>query len=141
MLTVYTYRAQRPPQALDLSETPLGELIPALLDVCSHHTSMNIWLGYLEGWMLSPQEEVLVRRAIRKFHCSLVTHFPLSLSHAWQNEIDVIYTTDPNGPSHIDNNGRALHDGSQAGHRHSGAEPPTDQRTDQDRKARRSKKG
>jgi hypothetical protein len=68
--------------------------------------------------MLTPQQEARLRPAIRKFNCELITAFPLSLSHAWQNEIDTIYTSDPNGPSYTHNDGRAVHDGSQTGHGH-----------------------
>jgi hypothetical protein len=118
MLTVHLYRAQRPPQALDLSLTPLEDLAESALAFHAHQTSGSIWFGYLDGWMLTPQQEARLRPAIRKFNCELITAFPLSLSHAWQNEIDTIYTSDPNGPSYTHNDGRAVHDGSQTGHGH-----------------------
>lgn len=142
MLTVYVYRdAVRPSGALDLSLTPLEELAEAALAFAAHQTSGSIWFGYLEGWMLTAQQEALLRPVFRKFECHVVSAIPLSFSHAWQNEIQTIYTTNPNGPSHAHNNGRAVHDGSPAGHGRSGAGTPSDKRTDQDRKARRPAKG
>ncbi len=111
MLTVYTFRRARPQQSIDLSMTPLDELAETVEDICQHQTSVHLWFGYLDGWMLTPQDEVRIRPALRKFACSLVSAFPLSLSLAWKNEIDTVYTTDPNGPSEFDNNGRAVHDG------------------------------
>jgi hypothetical protein len=92
MLTVYTYPIPRPQGALDLALTPLDELADAVVNVCNHQRDIVLWFGYLDGWMLTPREEVLIRRAIRKFPCVLVTSFPLALSHAWKNEIDVLYT-------------------------------------------------
>lgn len=111
MLTVYTFRRSRPPQSIDLSTIPLAELAATVEDICHHQTSVHLWFGYLDGWMVTPQEEVRIRPALRKFACSLVTAFPLSLSLAWKNEIDTVYTVDPNGPSELNHDGRAVHDG------------------------------
>ena len=141
MLTVYTYLERCPSEAVDLSAIPLDELAAAVLDVCQHQTSARIWLGYLEGWMLTPQEEVLLRQAVRKFDCGLVTHFPLSLSHAWQNEIRTIYTADPNGAPNANDNGGALQHGSPAGHGQSRSQSAPDQGNHKGRKAGRPPKG
>jgi hypothetical protein len=92
MLTVYTYPVPRPAGALDLSLMPLDELADAVSDICNHQRDAVLWFGYLDGWMLVPREEVLIRKALRKFPCVLVTSFPLALSPAWKNEIDVLYT-------------------------------------------------
>lgn len=116
MLDVYTYRIPRPPECIDLSLIPLDELTPAVLDICAHQRDSILWFGYLDGWMLNAREEVLIRKALRKFTCVLVTHFPLSLSLAWQNEIQTIYTAEGNGASYSDNHGGAVHDGREAGH-------------------------
>lgn len=116
MLTVYLTRVPRPPQALDLSLTPLDDLAESALAFYAHQSSGSIWFGYLEGWMLTPNQEALLRPVLRKFDCSLVTAFPLSLSHAWQNEIDTVYTADLNGLPNSHDHGRTLHNGSQAGH-------------------------
>ena len=121
MLDVYTYPIPRPSGALDLSLTPLDELADTVLDICAHQRDVVIWFGYLDGWMLNPREEVLIRKALRKFPCVVVTCFPLALSLAWQNEIRTIYTTEGNGGSHTDNNGGAVHDGRKAGYGHSGS--------------------
>ena len=62
MLTVYLYRAPRPAQALDLSLTPLEEIADTALSFHAHQSSGSIWFGYLEGWMLTPQQEALLRQ-------------------------------------------------------------------------------
>lgn len=141
MLTVYTVKAPRPAGALDLSLTPLEELTDAALAFADHQTSGSVWFGYLEGWMLTARDEALLRRVLRKFECFLVTAFPVSLSHAWQNEIGTIYTADPNGPSNTHNDGGLVHSGSSTGYGHSSADSSAEQRPHQNRKARRTAKG
>lgn len=138
MLNVYMFRTQKPPGAFDLSMIPLDELADAVTAIVNHHTSGDIWFGYLEGWMLSPREETLLRPALRNFPCSCVCYFPLALPHAWKNEIDTIYTADSNGARETDNNGRIVHNSDSAGHDISGTSPTPDRTTHQGRKARRS---
>lgn len=116
MLDVYTHPIPRPAGCIDLSLTPLDELADTVLDICAHQRDVVVWLGYLDGWMVTPREEVLIRKALRKFTCVLVTCFPLSLSLAWQNEIRTIYTAEGNGASYTDNHGGAVYDGRKAGH-------------------------
>ena len=99
MLVVYTHRIPKPADCMDLSGLPLDELCEAALNICEHHKTGVIWLGYLDGWMLTPREEVVMRDLIRRFSCSLVSHFPVSLPHAWKNEIKTIYTSQSNGDS------------------------------------------
>ena len=93
MLTVYTHRIPKPKDCLDFSTIPLDELCDAAIAVHDHQKGLHIWLGYIDGWMLNPREEAILRRILRKFHCSLVTHFPFALSQSWKNEIDTIYTS------------------------------------------------
>jgi hypothetical protein len=90
MLTVYTHPIPRPADSFDLSGTPLDELVDTALAILQHQKQAHIWFGYLDGWMLSPHEEVLLRPVLRAFSCSLVTQHPLALSHAWKNEIDIV---------------------------------------------------
>jgi len=116
MLTVYTYRVPVPHGAIDLSGLPLDELADAALAIFHHQKEATIWFGYLDGWMLTPPEETRLRAVLRAFPCCLVTHFPFALSHAWKNEIETIYTADPNGLSNSDYNGCALRDGSASEH-------------------------
>ena len=117
MLTVYTTRTSGPlSRGIDLSTVPLDDLVASALAVYTHHADTTIWFGYLDGWMLTPQEEVLLRKVLRKFECSLCTAFPLSLSQAWKNEIRTIYTTDLNGTAEPHDHGRPLHPGSSAGY-------------------------
>ena len=116
MLTVYMFRTEKPPGAFDLSTIPLDELAAAVSAIVAHHTSGHVWLGYMEGWMLSPREEVLLRPALRGFECSCVSFFPLALPHAWKNELDTIYTTEGNGASKAHDNGGAVHHVHPPGH-------------------------
>lgn len=89
--------------------------VDTIKSISEHQTSGTIWFGYLEGWMLTPYEEVILRKALRTFHCIVVTRFPQSFSHAWKNETDWVYTEPPNhGSPDSHNNGRTLHDGRQA---------------------------
>jgi len=108
MLTVYTYTTPRPAQCYDMSGIPLDELCDAALAVYNHQKTGHLWFGYLDGWMLRPHEEVLLRKVIRKFECSIVSHFPLAFSQSWKNEIDSIYTCNLNGAPNTHDNGRAL---------------------------------
>jgi hypothetical protein len=112
MLTVYTYPHPRPSHAIDLSCTPLQELAESVQDIVHHQKEdTTLWFGYLEGWMLAPHEEVILRKAIRKFQCLVISHVPMAFSHSWKNEIDWVYTERPHGHSDTDNNGSAVHDG------------------------------
>ena len=123
MLVVYTYPIPRPANVLDLSLTPLDELASAVMDIYDHQRDAVLWFGYLDGWMLTSREEVLLRKAIRKFECILVSCFPLSLSLSWQNEINTIYTRERHGASHTHNDGSLVYDGSQARHGQTGPRP------------------
>jgi hypothetical protein len=116
MLTIYTYRIPKPAECYDMSRLSLEEsFVDTIKSISEHQTSGTIWFGYLEGWMLTPYEEVILRKALRTFHCIVVTRFPQSFSHAWKNETDWVYTEPPNnGSPDTHNNGRTLHDGRQA---------------------------
>lgn len=108
MLTVYTYPIPKPKDCFDLSGLPLDELCDAALSIHEHHKDALIWFGYLDGWMLNPREEVLLRRLLRDFRCIVISHHPLSLSNSWKNEIDTIYTNPVHGSSCIDNYDRVV---------------------------------
>jgi len=114
MLYVYTYLRKKPLHCFDLSKLPLDELTDAALALHNHQKSGTVWFGYLEGWMLNPREEVLLRKVIRKFDCIVVTQYPVALSHAWKNEINTLFTEDPNinGSTDSHNDGSSLHNGS-----------------------------
>ena len=134
---------QPPPQgAVNLADMPLDNLVAAALDICQHHPpGTAVWLGYLEGWMLRPHEEILLRRLLRHCECTIRCAFPVALSPAWQNETRTIYTAHLNGPSSAHNDGGAVHNGGTSGHGLSRPDPSTDRVADQDRKARRPPKG
>jgi len=112
-----------------------------VLDITAHQTTGVLWFGYLDGWMLTPHEEVVLRKAIRQFNCILITQFPFSLSQAWKNEIDWVYTVEPNGSANTHNNGRLVYDGGSPQHRHSSSGSPTYGFGYQDRKAGCSEEG
>lgn len=116
MLTVYTYRIPKPADAIDFSLTPLDTLVESSLAVLAHQKTATIWFGYLDGWMLTPQEETLLRKVIRAFPCVVVSTFPLSFSLAWKNEIDTIYTAERHGNSNSHNHGGAVHNRSSSGY-------------------------
>lgn len=141
MLSVYTYKRPPPPGYLDFSGLPLAELTESSLAVFSHQKEAKIWFGYLDAWMLTPQEDVLLRKVIRTFPCGLVTHFPLALSQSWKNELNTIYTAELNGDSHLDHNGCSVRHGSETEHNNSSREPAPDRGHHQDRKARRPQTG
>jgi len=112
MLTIYTYPIPKPPNCYDMSRLSLEDtFVDTIKSFSDHQTTGTLWLGYLDGWMLTPCEEVILRKAIRTFNCIVVSKFPHSFSHAWKNEIDWVYTINPNnGPSHTHDNGSSLHD-------------------------------
>ena len=141
MLTVYTYKIPKPSGCFDLSILPLDKWMETVLDITAHQTKGVLWFGYLDGWMLTPHEEVVLRKAIRQFECILITQFPFSLSHSWKNEIDWVYTVQPNGSTHTHNNGGFVHNGCSPQHRHVGSGPPAYGLGDQDRKAGGSEAG
>ena len=141
MFTVYTYKIPKPAGCFDLSILPLDKWMDTVLDITAHQTTGVLWFGYLDGWMLTPHEEVVLRKAIRQFNCILITQFPFSLSQAWKNEIDWVYTVEPNGSANTHNNGRLVYDGGSPQHRHSSSGSPTYGFGYQDRKAGCSEEG
>lgn len=120
MLTVYTFPVPKPLGCFDMSAIPLDQLADTVRSILTHQTTGHIWFGYLDGWMLTPREEVLIRPVVRAFPCSLVTRFPLSLSQSWKNEIDVVHTDSLHHASSISHNdGGSLHDGGSVQYGHS----------------------
>lgn len=121
MLDVYTFPRKAPRKCIDLSTLPLDELVEAALSVYHHQKDVEIWFGYLDGWMLTPQEETRLRKVLRAFSCGVVSCFPIAFSHAWKNEIKTIYTAQVNGDSNSDDNGRSVYDGRSTGHKQVGS--------------------
>lgn len=91
MLTVYTYPIPRPADTFDFSGIPLDDFASMAAAVVQHQKEARIWFGYLEGWMLTPHEEVRLRALLRTFPCIVISQFPSAFSHAWKNEIDIVY--------------------------------------------------
>lgn len=129
MLTLYTYRhAPKPAYPFfDLSDVPLSEWVEHANAIVQHHSEGRVWLGYLDGWMLTPQEETLLRPLIRKFSCFLVTAFPFALSSAWKNELkEIVVDEEAHGTPRTDDNGCALHHRSASEYRQSRERPASD---------------
>jgi hypothetical protein len=111
MLTVYIYRIPKPPDCFDMSGIGLNELADTMSAIHSHQKNIRIWFGYLDGWMLTPMEEVILRKVIRNFQCFVVSKNPLSFSQSWKNEIDTIYTSQSltqNGDTYTHHNGSSV---------------------------------
>ncbi len=140
MLMVYMTKIPKPPNSFDLSGTPLNELCDAVLSIVEHQKSGHIWFGYLDGWMITPKEEVILRKAIRKFDCSVVSLFPLAFSHAWKNECLFVKTGEEDGISKINHDGSTLQHGCSLEHGHISPQPSVDQQHHQDRETRRPQK-
>lgn len=116
MLFVYTYRRPPPPNTINLSTIPLDQLSSNIEDIVSHQKHAQIWFGYLDGWMLTPHEEVILRKAIRKFDCHVVSAFPLAFSQSWKNEIHSVYTIQPHGDANTHDNGSFVYNGGEVGY-------------------------
>lgn len=116
MLVVYTYPRFRPQNTIDLSTIPLNEFAQTVQDIVDHQRNVELWFGYIDGWMLTPHEEVILRKAIRKFECHAVSFFPLAFSQSWKNEIRSIYTDRLDGEPDTHNNGSSLHNGCEIGY-------------------------
>lgn len=123
MLYVYTYPVPKPQGALDVSTIPLAELVEACKAIHAHQRKGVVWFGYLDGWMLQPHEEVLLRPLLRSLECHVVSFFPLAFSQAWKNEIQTIYTSQEHGDSDSDDDGGLVQHGRDAQHRHFGPSP------------------
>lgn len=94
---------------MDLSSTPLAELLDQCESILSHHPSACVFLGYLEpGWMLESAHQTRLRALFRKYPVGMICHFLESLPFAWKNEIEVWY---PVNPSTKDGTTDAVHDG------------------------------
>lgn len=116
MLIVYTYPQTRPKHMIDVSTILLDDFAQTVDNITQHQKDVQIWFGYIDGWMLNPKEEVILRKAIRKFECHLVSFFPLSLAQSWKNEIRTIYTDRLYGDAYANNNGSTVHDGGAIGY-------------------------
>jgi len=90
MLTVYTVPVPRKPEWIDLSGIPLDELVDSALAVLAHQPIATVWFGYLEGFMLTSQEEIRLRPVLRAFPCHVVCSMPLLLPFAWKTETETI---------------------------------------------------
>ena len=73
MLTVYVYNARKPADCFDLSYQTLDTFTDTALGILAHHKTAVLWFGYLEGWMLTPEDETKLRAVIRAFDCHVVT--------------------------------------------------------------------
>ncbi len=104
-------------EILDWSDCTIPELVTQSETVLQHHKEIGIYLGYLDGWMLSLTEEIRMRPLIRKFPVCVVSRWPCAHSVAWKNELEYLGVNEPNGHSSINNHGSAGKDAVQDEHR------------------------
>lgn len=112
-------------EILDWSDSTPGEMVSQSETVLQHHKEIGIFLGYLDGWMLSLTDEIRMRPLIRKFPVCVVSRWPCAFSVAWKNELEYLGVNEPNGLSNSNNDGSSGKDAVQDEHgRH--PELPTD---------------
>lgn len=91
---------------LDWSDSTPAELVTQSETAVQHHDKMAVFLGYLDGWMLSGTDEIRIRPLLRKFSVAVVTRYPMALPLAWKNETEILYTDlQHHGESHPDHDG------------------------------------
>jgi hypothetical protein len=126
MLVVYLYPAPKPANCFDLSYELLTTFTDTALGILAHHKTATLWFGYLEGWMLSPEEETRLRAVIRAFECHVITREPMSFSQAWKNEISVVHFKDVNGSTNAHDDGGVVHSERPPQHEPPSGVPPID---------------
>ena len=114
MLWIYTsvsnaladFRSQHPGlDILDWSDSTPAELVAQAETVLQHHTKIGVYLGYLDGWMLSVTEEIRLRPLIRKFPVCTVSRWPCAFSLSWKNELEYLGVNETNGFPNADHDG------------------------------------
>jgi len=93
---------------LDLSKHPSCDLAAESMSIVSHQTNCCVFLGYLEpGWMLELNQQVIIRKLIRKFPVAIVSFYMDSIPFSWKNETETIYIPIPlnsnGGSGSVDN--------------------------------------
>ena len=92
---------------LDWSDSSPEELVQMAETAVQHHHEVAIFLGALEGWMISVLQEIRLRPLVRKFPVAVVCKYPVGLSAAWKNELKAIHVAYSNhGYTHADHDGR-----------------------------------
>jgi len=112
MLEVYCEQIPEiPKNCIDLSKHMSSELVDKLETIYAHHSDATIYLGFLDPlFMLSPQEETRMRKAIRKFRVLIAVRNPFTLPFSWKNGISKLFLLDDKNAE----NTQALNDGSSA---------------------------
>lgn len=92
MLNIYTklqyFLEDTPFDFIDLSNVPTNKLADKMDTIYDHYTSGNIYIGFLEPiLMLTPQEEVRMRKVFRKFEVFVIVGNPFILPFSWKNGI------------------------------------------------------
>jgi hypothetical protein len=90
MLNVYTRiddcLQDVPSDAIDLSKVMTHELCEKLETIYNHHKTGSIYLGFVEPLcMLSPQEQIRIRKVFRKFEVYLIVANIFILPFSWKN--------------------------------------------------------
>ena len=90
MLNIYTNIQycldELPPDYIDISKVCADELCNKMETIYLHHKSGNVYIGFLEPLlMLSPQDEVRMRKVFRKFEIFMIVGNPFILPFSWKN--------------------------------------------------------
>lgn len=113
------------PDALNWCDSSVDEIITQAETVISHHSDCAVFLGYLEGWMLSIPQEIRLRPLLRKFPVCVLSRWPMSLPLAWKNELDLLHVNPSQqyGDATSYNDGRIGQDTLHHEHGHSPSQP------------------
>lgn len=96
---------------LDISKIPSHMIADECSTILQHHSDCAIFLGYVEGWMLTSPMHSLIRAVFRKFPVGFVCHYAESIPFSWKNGIDILYTEPcKDGVTCIVHNGCAIQD-------------------------------
>ena len=112
-------------QIMDWSDSTPAELVSQAETVLQHHKKIGVYLGYLDGWMLSLTEEIRLRPLIRAFPVCMVTRWPCAVSLAWKYELEYVNVSkdQQDGHPNLNNDGRAGPNPLQDEHRDPVAQP------------------
>lgn len=131
------------PNVLNWCDSSAEELITQAETVVTHHSECAVFLGYLEGWMLSIPQEIRLRPLLRKFPVCVISRWPMSLPFAWKNELELLHVNPSqqygNPSSH--HNGRSDQDSVHDEHGHSSSQPSNPVSPSKSGKARNSASG
>lgn len=78
--------SELPAHHIDISKVSTDSISKSVQDVCDHHTTGHIYVGYLDPLlMLHPTDEAKLRKGFEKFDMTVVVSNPLILPVSWKN--------------------------------------------------------